>query len=135
MTQSDKKFLRQGMMLCFHPHGILCWGFLMNGGFREELEGATGPSCGIAAAGLMGLPLFSWVISRWTGVVRTSSRKSVQHLMRGKQTFGILPGGFEEATISKMGRNRIFIKSRKGFVKVGRSPINLFTLLLAISTL
>ncbi|CAM9488198.1 unnamed protein product, partial [Heterosigma akashiwo] len=37
--------------------------------------------------------------------------------MEKGESFGIIPGGFEEATISKLGAQRVYLKKRKGFVK------------------
>lgn len=37
--------------------------------------------------------------------------------MQKKKTIGMLPGGFEEATITSPKELRIFIQNRKGFIK------------------
>lgn len=33
-------------------------------------------------------------------------------------SFGIIPGGFQEATLSKLGTDRVWMKNRKGLIKV-----------------
>lgn len=38
-------------------------------------------------------------------------------LVQGK-SFAIIPGGFQEAALSKLGTDRVWIKERKGFIKV-----------------
>jgi len=40
-----------------------------------------------------------------------------KELMKKEKNICFLPGGFEEATICSYNRDRIFIKSRKGFIK------------------
>lgn len=35
-------------------------------------------------------------------------------------SFGIIPGGFQEAAVGKVGTDRVWLKQRKGFVKVSR---------------
>lgn len=37
--------------------------------------------------------------------------------MKKGNNVALLPGGFEEATISSKKENKVFIKSRKGFIK------------------
>jgi hypothetical protein len=38
--------------------------------------------------------------------------------MKGSESLAIIPGGFEDVTIFKEGCDRIFLKTRKGFVKL-----------------
>lgn len=38
-------------------------------------------------------------------------------LMKNGENIGLLPGGFQEATLYKRGQHRIFIKEKKGFIK------------------
>jgi hypothetical protein len=38
--------------------------------------------------------------------------------MKKKQNIALLPGGFEEATLFKRGKHRLYLSKRKGFVKV-----------------
>jgi hypothetical protein len=33
---------------------------------------------------------------------------------------GLIPGGFQEATIYQRGKHRLFLREKKGFVKVSR---------------
>lgn len=62
------------------------------------------------------LPLFS-VICYWLGNVRDASPANVRRLMESGKNVGLLPGGFEDATLLANGRERIFLKNRKGFIK------------------
>ena len=41
----------------------------------------------------------------------------MKDMMRNGVSFGILPGGFNEATVFRKGENTIYIKNRKGFIK------------------
>jgi len=46
-----------------------------------------------------------------------ASKECMLRYMRKGRPIALLPGGFEEATISAHGVNRIYLKHRKGFVK------------------
>lgn len=35
MDADDNIILDKPQMFCYHPHGILCFGFIWNGGFRS----------------------------------------------------------------------------------------------------
>lgn len=50
-------------------------------------------------------------------------------------SFGIIPGGFQEATLSKLGEDRVWMKNRKGLVKVrdGRVAFGLIARILLAS--
>mmetsp|Transcript_38007 Transcript_38007/g.65949 ORF Transcript_38007/g.65949 Transcript_38007/m.65949 type:complete len:328 (+) Transcript_38007:102-1085(+) len=98
---------------CYHPHGVLSWGFVLNAGFRHFFE----PLFGVVADALCYAPLWYWFVTRWTKAVRPASKKHMTRYMEKGESFGIIPGGFEEATISKLGAQRVYLKKRKGFVK------------------
>ena len=38
-------------------------------------------------------------------------------LFRQRSDFGILPGGMEEVALFEFGRERVYLKRRKGFIK------------------
>jgi len=46
-------------------------------------------------------------------------------LFRREIDFGILPGGMEEVALYTKGRERVFLKNRKGFIKVMRGRLTL----------
>jgi hypothetical protein len=48
---------------------------------------------------------------------KPASKKYFVSLMKHDKNIGLLPGGFEEATIYEHGKHRIFIKNRMGFIK------------------
>ena len=53
---------------------------------------------------------------RWTGV-DTVEPKNMNKKMKKGMNFSILPGGFEEATLTDYDSSNVFIKKRKGFIK------------------
>lgn len=100
-------------MIGYHPHGIFCWGFILHGGL---LDGVM-PLTGLVAHALFLQPLFRYVFETCFKCVGTVSKTSMIERMKRKESFGLLPGGFQEATIMKWGHERVFLKRRQGFVK------------------
>ena len=49
--------------------------------------------------------------------MQTVDAKSIKNLMGRGQNIGLLPGGFEEATITVNDELRVYIKDRKGFIR------------------
>ena len=60
--------------------------------------------CFILAGGIILRRFFKFHVS-WTNTLQGNS-------------FGIIPGGFQEAALTKLGTDRVWINSRKGFIKV-----------------
>ena len=50
--------------------------------------------------------------------VEGSDPKNVRRLMGEKRNLMLVPGGYEEATLTEKGKDKVFIKDRKGFVKL-----------------
>lgn len=46
-----------------------------------------------------------------------TSKTTIKALMRAKKSIGIIPGGFEEATLHCQSADRVYIKQRKGLFK------------------
>lgn len=42
---------------------------------------------------------------------------NMRRLLKEGKNFALVPGGFEEATMTTTKENRVFIKQRKGFIK------------------
>lgn len=58
----------------------------------------------------------SGIVLRWYGVEGVDAHNFEKLLREGTPT-AVLPGGFEEATITSNNENRVYIKKRKGFIK------------------
>jgi len=71
----------------------------------------------MASRSLLNMPL-SGIFSRWMGVEGVNNEKFKEFLKKGKNII-FIPGGFEEATLTKYASERIYIKERKGFIKYG----------------
>lgn len=112
---------------CLHPHGLLMFSFVLNGALRvyagDEKHYLPGMLRGKGwRAGGVAEPLLWWLpfirsFLQLTGCVTPAARESFKELLKSRIPFGLLPGGSEEIILNIKGRERIYLKKRKGFVK------------------
>jgi len=121
-----------------HPHGMLTIGYFLSSGARfraaqdvedkalkAEYVGHGGlqfyqnkpPYIGLVADILLNTPVLNLFVVKATGCMAAASNKSMKKIMNAGTPFGVLPGGFNEATIHRKGENAIYIRNRKGFIK------------------
>ncbi len=62
-------------------------------------------------------PLFRVWFVKVLGGLYSATKASTLHFMKRGVSFGLIPGGFHEATICSPSTDRVFLKDRKGFVK------------------
>ena len=98
-------------LVCVHPHGIFCMGWSILFG-RSELDNYL--FCFSAA--LYKSPFFR-LLAKTVGNPESADKASFTQLMREGKSLALIPGGFEEATITCDGADRVFLKDRRGFVK------------------
>ena len=72
---------------------------------------------GLCSRGLLIFPLFGLHLRLWG--FKAVEPSSMKKLLKEKKSVALLPGGFEEATLTTPKELRVFIKNRKGFVKYG----------------
>lgn len=118
--------LNEGVMVSYHPHGLIPNGFTLNGAVRARAQdNATYlPSwlplsfrvSGVQAPVLFRVPLLRHILLALGCCVPATKRK-MQDLLRTKTTFGIVPGGSEEVALHCHGQENLFIRKRAGFLK------------------
>jgi len=98
-------------LLCVHPHGIVSvgWAILFN-----SIETAGVKFCFSRA--LYCSPFFG-LLTRICGQPYPADKNTFKRLMKCQDTMALIPGGFEEASITTQNANRVYLKNRKGFVK------------------
>merc|ERR1711933_690801 len=121
-------------MWCMHPHGTsIGYGFVLNGAMRfrtykeskyvhpdslnfgmskERLRNAHG----VQAPILFKLPLIRNLMML-SGCSTPATKENMKTLFANNRDFGMLPGGMDEVALYQKGRERIYIKNRKGFIK------------------
>lgn len=98
-------------MFCFHPHGIL----VMSLPFSCLRHPILYKAKMLASRAICYTPL-SGIFLKWLGGYEVSPNKFKEYLTNG-DNICFSPGGFEEATISDHRKDRVFVRSRKGFIK------------------
>eukprot|EP00756_Hemistasia_phaeocysticola_P012934 Hpha_TRINITY_DN15237_c0_g1::TRINITY_DN15237_c0_g1_i1::g.64406::m.64406 len=122
-----------GSMWCLHPHGTsVGMGFALNGALRykacmpekylhEEVrphitEGRVANMSGIMADVLFKVPLVRPLLHS-LGCCRPATKSEILKLFDRRSDFGILPGGMDEVLLYRKGREVVYIRNRKGFMK------------------
>jgi len=105
-------------LFCSHPHGPISFHhsmYLTNGvGFHEISSGLKRRDLG--ADVIFRIPIYrEWAL--WVGLVHSGATTVRRMLSQGK-SLGILVGGMDEQLIGTYGEHHVFIKERKGFVKI-----------------
>ncbi|OQS02314.1 diacylglycerol O-acyltransferase [Thraustotheca clavata] len=111
-TQPPKA--RSNTLMAFHPHGILGCGWLVNGGANEAFQKSN---FSWLVTDLLFLVPFMSNLLAWFGG-GGAGRTNFENLAKNGENIALLPGGFEEATIYTYKHHRVYIKNRKGFIKL-----------------
>ncbi len=95
-----------------HPHGAVClgWSILFSSDFMDNVRFCFSPA-------LYHSPFFK-LFSMISGNPGKADKRSMVSYMKRGMNLALPPGGFEEATISSLEQDRVYIKNRKGFVKL-----------------
>jgi len=65
---------------------------------------------------ILNTPIYGYLMRIW-GIEGVHSG-NMHRLMSANKNIGLLPGGFEEATLTSPKALRVYIKKRKGFIKM-----------------
>lgn len=118
---------------CMHPHGTaMGFGFSLNGairlradddarympaGFADALAEDRKRSCdGVMAPVLFRIPFLRNALFGF-GCCTHATKAGMFSLFKKGRDFGILPGGMEEVALYREGTDRVFLRTRAGFVK------------------
>ena len=109
-ADAEEPIAPEKALLAYHPHGILCGGFSWNGAHAPELKDIDMRM--LIASGLYDMPIFG-IVLRWLGHFAKASKEEIKRLMSTGKVLAIIPGGFEEATISTRGKDAVYLKKRR----------------------
>ena len=70
----------------------------------------------LVGGGMLWIPLVHYLLE-WLSA-GTVSKSNMTRQMKVGKNIALLPGGFEEATLFVQGHHRVYIKNRKGFIKM-----------------
>lgn len=98
------------------PHGILTlgWSYCISSDMFSLSKAKW-----LVAPAMMMLPFVSDIM-HWTSCYSAdpASMKKIMGPKGGGCNVGLIPGGFQESTLYKRGKHRVYFKKRKGFIKV-----------------
>jgi hypothetical protein len=122
-----------GSLWCMHPHGTsVGMGFTLNGAvrYKADLPAKFLPQevtrfisserlariSGVMAPILFKIPLIRPLLLAF-GCCTPVTKKGMISLFAKRSDFGMLPGGMEEVLLYEHGRDVVFLRKRKGFIK------------------
>lgn len=109
----DKSSLKSnGSLFPFHPHGIACYGMNCAAQAADFFKDAE-----VVGSRMSFEYPWGGLVMKFYGV-EGANPENFQYLMQENKNLMFVPGGFEEATITRYGQDRVFIKHRKGFIKL-----------------
>mmetsp|Transcript_6448 Transcript_6448/g.15662 ORF Transcript_6448/g.15662 Transcript_6448/m.15662 type:complete len:384 (+) Transcript_6448:88-1239(+) len=109
-------------VLAFHPHGILCCGYSMNGPWSPHFLEHCGKVTFLIDGNLRyNNPFFKLLLDWYKHPLRDfkdPGKETLKELMVAGGNIVIVAGGFMEATLFRYGHDRVAVKKRKGLVKL-----------------
>ena len=105
-NNSQKKTL-----LCYHPHGVMAYGVTLLT-YQEDFFHNF-----IRLGSRMALNTPWGGIILKLGGIQGINPENLVKLMKNEKNILMVPGGYEEATLSNFNEDRVFLKGRKGFIK------------------
>ena len=118
--------INEGIMVCYHPHGLIPMGFTLNGAVRARAKNnarylppwlpLNATVSGVQAPVLFKIPILRHILLSF-GCCVPATKAGVRRLLNSRTTFGIIPGGSEEVAIHQPGCENIYLKPRAGFIK------------------
>lgn len=99
-------------LFTFHPHGYFATGLYLAHISHNVIK--NNEICGSRMAFY-----YPWggLMMKFLGL-EGANPSNFEALMKIKKNISIIPGGFEEATLTLYGKDRIYLKNRKGFIKL-----------------
>ena len=96
-----------------HPHSVFGLGLLAS--MNSSKTGNLSNMVGLSSRFILYFPIIGLILKMWG--VKAVNPTNVKKLMKEGKSIGLLPGGFEEATITSKHEMRCYINNRKGFIK------------------
>ncbi len=118
-VEAEKRPDAQFILAAF-PHGCGAeFRVLLEGRIQNVMPNIVGKNHNLrtlAASVLFMIPLVR-EISLWTGCIDASRKTAEKALDRGRSVL-VLPGGEAEQLLTQYGKEQVYVKSRKGFIKL-----------------
>jgi hypothetical protein len=116
-------------MIALSPHGILTIGWMMtvspspdsllsilNSSLQISSKEFIPSECKWLVAEILSKLPFISDLNTWGNIVSCGKSDMISYLSQGINV-GLIPGGFEEASIYQRNHHRVYLRARKGFIK------------------
>lgn len=102
----------------FHPHGVFCIGFSLNGCWNKKFREAAGSSTRFMVDKVLreDNPIFKVICDLHNGIDTLAKSQLMKNMKEGSNV-AFVPGGFEDATVMAFGKDKTVMKKRQGFIK------------------
>lgn len=111
LEDESLKQKQSNILVCYHPHGVMTYGMAIASVADKIFEDFW-----YLGSRLVLLLPFGGIVMKLRGIRGVNHHNFKEFMKKGKKII-IIPGGFEEATITDYNEDRVFIKNRKGFIK------------------
>ena len=112
IIEDNEPLQETNSLFTFHPHG-----YFANGMFLAHISNNTVKNSVIAGSRMA-------LVYPWGGIIMKSfgvegvNPENFENMLKKKENISVIPGGFEEATLTRYGKQRVFLNNRKGFIKM-----------------
>lgn len=100
-------------MFGVHPHSVIALSLLAL--MNIVNTGPISNLIGLSSRFALNFPITGLVLKLWG--IEAVNHKNLGGLMKKGKNIGLLPGGFEEATVTTPKEFRCWLNDRKGFIK------------------
>jgi len=113
IIEDSEELKESGSLFCSHPHGYFATGLFISMIMNKTLRKAE------VAGSRMAL-VYPWggLVTKFLGI-EGANPANFELFLKENKNIAFIPGGFEEATLTKYGKQKVFLKNRKGFIKFG----------------
>ena len=113
IIEDSEPLKESGSLFCFHPHGYFATGLFLAIVLNNTIKESQVLGSRMAI-------VYPWggLFMKFLGI-EGANPANFEKLLKERKNISFVPGGFEESTLTRYGKNRVFLKDRKGFIKLG----------------
>lgn len=112
ILEDDLELSKSKTLFTFHPHGYFATGL-----YLAHLNNPVLKNNEIIGSRMALYYPWGGIIMKFLGV-EGSNPENFELLMKENKNLSLIPGGFEESTLTQYGKQRLYLKNRKGFIKL-----------------
>jgi len=103
-------------VLTINPHGIFPMTFWQAALCNPDVFRINPNITYLVSSVLTKAPFWTY-FHGWIAQMSSASKENMTRLMKERKDIGLIPGGFEEASLYEWGKHKLYLKNRAGFIK------------------